>query len=171
VQRAMRTQGVVIDAPRFDQRAGFGDARKPVLVQAFVAKLPVEAFNKGVLDRLARSDEAQLHAADVGPGVEGAAAEFRAVVHHQNLGQPDRFGETLEDADDAQARQRSIDFDGDTFAREVVDDVQGAETAPIGERIDHEIHRPALAAAARSWQRNALATPGPRWATPSHLYT
>jgi len=48
----MRTYGVVVDAPRFDERPCFGDAGKPVFVEAFVAKLAIEAFDNGVLDWL-----------------------------------------------------------------------------------------------------------------------
>ena len=42
VQRTMRTYGVVVDAPRFDERPCFGDAGKPVFVEAFVAKLALK---------------------------------------------------------------------------------------------------------------------------------
>jgi hypothetical protein len=83
----------------------FGDAGKPVFVQAFVAKFAVEAFDERVFDRLARSDEPKLHAAGIGPCIERAAAEFRSVVHDQGVRQADGLGESVQDADDAQPRQ------------------------------------------------------------------
>jgi hypothetical protein len=62
--------------------------------------------------------------------------------------QADGLGESVEDADEAQAWQRPIDLDRDEFPREVVDDIQGPEAAAVRERVHHEIHRSALAAAA-----------------------
>ena len=100
----MRASRVVIDAPGFDQVARRCDAGKPVFIQAFVATLAVEALDEGVLNGLPRPDETQLHAASVGPGVEGAAAEFGTVVHHQDLRKADGLSQAIEDADDAQAR-------------------------------------------------------------------
>ncbi len=52
-------------------------AGEPVLVEALVAKLAVEALDEAVLDRLARPDEDQRHAAVVGPLVE-ALPQFDA---------------------------------------------------------------------------------------------
>jgi hypothetical protein len=93
-------------------------------------KLSTKAFSIGLPGRMKRSCT---------PGRRlrrrGAVAEFRAVVHHEDRSQPDRFGDAIEDADDAQPRQRPVDFDRDVFAREVIDDIQCAEAAPIGERI------------------------------------
>src|SRR5438105_938799 len=76
---------------------------------------------KGVLDRLPGSNEAELHATRVGPRVERTAAEFGAVIHRQRVRQADGFRESVQDANDAQPRQRPIDFDRDAFPREVVD--------------------------------------------------
>lgn len=126
----MWTHGVVVNAPGFDQRAGLGDAGKPMLVEALVPKLAVEALDEGVVGGLPRPDEAQLDATGVGPRVECAAAEFGPIVHHENLRQADGLGEPIEHADDAQTGQRPIDFDRDTFLREVVDDVQRAKPRP-----------------------------------------
>ena len=41
----MRTFGIVVDAPGFDQPAGFGERREHVLVQAFVS-LPLKLSMK-----------------------------------------------------------------------------------------------------------------------------
>src|SRR5262249_45955221 len=105
----------------------------------FVPKLPVEALDEGVLDRLAGPDEAQPHAARVRQRIERAAAEFRAVVHDQDLRQANRFCQAVEDTDDAQARERAVDFDRDTLPSEVVDDVQHAKAATVGQRV-HSVH-------------------------------
>src|SRR5204862_1165158 len=99
-------------------------AGEPVFVQAFVTKLPVETFDKGVLDWFAWPNEARLHPARVGPCIERAPAEFWTVVHHDRVRQTRRVEEPLQHAHDAQARQRTVDFNRHTFAGEVVDDVQ-----------------------------------------------
>jgi hypothetical protein len=52
IERGVWTHRVVVDPPGFDHRVGFGDAEKPVLIQTFIAKLSVETFDVGVLDRL-----------------------------------------------------------------------------------------------------------------------
>jgi hypothetical protein len=111
-----------------------------MFVEAFVAKLPVEAFDEGIFDRLTGANEAQVDAAGVGPRIERTPAEFWAVVHHQDLRQADGLSEAIEDADDAQTWKRPVDFDRDAFAREVVDDVQRAEPTAVGQGVDHEVH-------------------------------
>jgi hypothetical protein len=52
-ERAVWPHRVVVDAPSLDDLLRLGDAQKPVLIQAVVAKLAVEAFDVGVLHRLA----------------------------------------------------------------------------------------------------------------------
>jgi len=124
----MRSHGVVVDAPGLDD-ARLREAHKPVLVQALVTTLPIETLDVGVFDRFARTNETQFDAVSIGPRIQGAAAEFRSVVTDDHLRQTTGPGEPLEDAHHARARQRAIDFDRDTLAREVIDDVQQAKPA------------------------------------------
>jgi hypothetical protein len=76
-------------------------------VQTLIAKLPVEAFDVGVLDRLAGSNETPFEAALIRSHIERPAGKFRSVVAHQDLREPDRFREAFEDADDTGAGQRA----------------------------------------------------------------
>jgi hypothetical protein len=46
------------------------------VVKALVAELPVEALDFAVLGGLARSDEMELRAPTIGPGVESSAGEL-----------------------------------------------------------------------------------------------
>src|SRR5262249_36783776 len=62
-----RATGIEIDAPGFNLRLRVREADKPVLVQALIAKLAIEALHVRVLDRLAGSDEAERHLRGVGP--------------------------------------------------------------------------------------------------------
>ena len=48
---------VVILPPLFNEAAGFVEGGEPVLVEAFIAELAVEAFDVGVLGRFAWGDE------------------------------------------------------------------------------------------------------------------
>ena len=58
----MRPTFVVVDPPFFDDIARFGERCKHVFVKALVAKLPVEAFDDGVLCRLTRRDIVKFNA-------------------------------------------------------------------------------------------------------------
>jgi hypothetical protein len=62
VERAVRPDGVVVDAPGLDGRLRIGEIHKPVLVQTLVAKLAVEA-----LDVL--SDFQPAEVSDFGPAL------------------------------------------------------------------------------------------------------
>jgi hypothetical protein len=46
----VRPVSVVVDPPSLDRRADFVEAQKPVLVEALVAKLSVEALDVSILD-------------------------------------------------------------------------------------------------------------------------
>src|SRR5437764_8514795 len=63
---------------------------EPVLVQAFVAELAIEALDVRVLDRLAGTDEAQTHAHLIGPGIEHLAFELRPMLHGDRQRQASR---------------------------------------------------------------------------------
>lgn len=52
--------------------------------------------------------------------------------------------ELVENGKDATRWQRGVHRDGEALARECVDDVEGAELAPVAEIVVDEIHRPAL---------------------------
>ena len=52
-QAAVWPELVVILAPSFDQVSGFGEPEEKMFVQTLVTKFAVEAFDEGVLHRLA----------------------------------------------------------------------------------------------------------------------
>jgi hypothetical protein len=58
-ERRMRPHGVVVDAPRLDDRLRLSDTEKRVLVKNPVATVPVEALDVRVLDRPVGADQAQ----------------------------------------------------------------------------------------------------------------
>ena len=59
VERAVRTHLVVIATPGGDEDTRLRETGEPLVVEAFVAEAAVEAFDEGVLGRLARLDELQ----------------------------------------------------------------------------------------------------------------
>jgi hypothetical protein len=67
---------VVVLPPSFDFLPRLLQIREPVLVQAFIPKLPVEAFHVGILLRLAGHDEVQHHSPLVRPAVQRLAADL-----------------------------------------------------------------------------------------------
>ena len=87
----MRPHGVVVNPPGVDDVLRLRDAEKPVLVQALVAKLSIEALHVGVRDRFARTNEAQLDPAAIRSRVQGPTGEFGSVVADEHVGKPDRF--------------------------------------------------------------------------------
>ena len=56
VEARMRSVGVVVDPPVFDDPASFVEVREQVLVEALVAQAAVEALHEAILHRFARCD-------------------------------------------------------------------------------------------------------------------
>lgn len=52
----MRSVGVVVDPPFFDELAGLVEVGEQVLIQALVPKSAIEAFDKAIPHRFARRD-------------------------------------------------------------------------------------------------------------------
>ena len=151
----MGPAAVVVEPPSLDDLAGIGEIEEPVLVEAFVAEPPVEAFDEGVLGRLAEVDEVEADAVAPGPLVEHLADHLRPVVQDDLLGQPAGLGQALQDPHDTGTRQRGVDLDRRAFAREVVDDVQRPHALTGGQEIVLEVHGPALVR--RLWHQHGLA--------------
>ena len=72
-ERRMGPAVVVIEPPGPQWSGGVGEIEEPVLVEAFIAESPVEAFDEGVLGRLAEVDEVEPDAVAPGPLVEHLA--------------------------------------------------------------------------------------------------
>src|SRR5262249_17207699 len=129
-ERAVRPISVVVDPPSLGGCPHLVEAEKPVLVEAFVAKLPVEAFDEGVFDGTPWSDEEKPHAAAVRPLVERSAGKLRTVVDHNCFGKAAHLGELVEVPHLPGARDRDRAVDDDAFAAKVVHDVEQAKCTP-----------------------------------------
>lgn len=83
---AVRPDLVVVTSPIGDDIAGLGERREPVLVEALIAELAIEAFDIAVLHGSARFDQQVLDAVMLRPGNEGTAGELWAVVGAHGVG-------------------------------------------------------------------------------------
>jgi hypothetical protein len=77
---------VVVEAPGFDDVSCLIQRSEQVLVEAFIPVLAIEAFDVGVLHRLAGTDEVQLDAFLVCPGIQRLAGCWRASKTDQKTG-------------------------------------------------------------------------------------
>ena len=79
-QAAVWSNFVVISAPLSDARSGLWQCLEPLLVQALVTKLPIEALDVAVLHRAAWLNQDMSNSMRRCPSHEGATCEFRTVV-------------------------------------------------------------------------------------------
>lgn len=82
----MRPDLVVVPSPELDLLLCVSQIDKPIRLEAFAAKLAVEALDVPVLGRLAGSDEVQLHAPLEGPSIKSLRDELRSVVDANAFG-------------------------------------------------------------------------------------
>src|SRR5690349_6869086 len=82
---AVRADLVEVDTPARDLLSGLCQRLEPVLVQALVAELAIEALDVGVLRRLARLVQDVLDALGPCPRQEGSAGELRPLVGADGL--------------------------------------------------------------------------------------
>src|SRR5215831_9563344 len=79
-EAGMRAAEIVIAAPCFDDPARHWQASEDVFVEAFVPEAAIEAFDKGVFDRLSRRDVVPSNAAFLLPSQDGVRSQLGAVV-------------------------------------------------------------------------------------------
>lgn len=78
---------VVVRSPGFDNPPCLAQISEPMLVQAEVSELAVEALYEGILRRLARLNEMQFYTDLLSPKEHGLGCEFRAIVADNRLGE------------------------------------------------------------------------------------
>lgn len=75
----MRANAIVIVEPCFNQDARFVLRGEPLLIEAFVTKPAIEAFDIRGLGGLARLGKGKLYAFAWTPGIKRRTSEFRRV--------------------------------------------------------------------------------------------
>ncbi len=77
---------VVILTPSRDQDTGFGQCRKPMVIEAFVPEASVEAFDERILGRFSGLNHLELNPMPVCPLIERLAGELWPLVGPDRLG-------------------------------------------------------------------------------------
>lgn len=105
VETGVRPTAIVIVVPLGDHFACMRQRAECGLIQALVAKSPIERLHERVLDRLARLDVVSVNATLLLPAKERCRGQLRAIVadHEQRLAAPGDDG--VEFAGDAAARE------------------------------------------------------------------
>ena len=111
-----------------------------MLVEAFVAELAIETFDVGILHGLAWPNERQGDSCLIGPGIQRPAGKLRLVVHGDGSRQATHFCQPFKHVGNPQSRQRRINLDGQAFASVVIDNIQAAEPATIGQTVGDKVH-------------------------------
>lgn len=122
---------VVVFSPSLNGLPGIRQVDEPMLVEAFVPEFPIETLHVGILDRLARFDEAEPDAGPLRPKEHGLTGQFRAVVHDDLFRQTAPVGQFVEEAGQAVAGDRGVDDLPRTFPGKIIDDIQHPEPPVI----------------------------------------
>ena len=128
----MGSHTVVVPPEFLDLVPGIVESHKPVLVEALVTKLTVEALDNAILDRLSRPDEIQPNPMAIGPRIECSAGKLGSVVHHQADGLATLLDGPFQDPCDPLTGQRGIDFDRQALPDEVIDHIERSEAPTCG---------------------------------------
>lgn len=139
----MRSVGVVVDPPVFDDLPGFVEVGEQVFVEALVAQATVEALDKAILHRFARCDVVPVDAKLFLPGQYSVRRKLGAVVAHDHPGATSALDDLIELAQHPPGGQRCVDDQAEAFPGEVVDQGQDTEAPTAGKRVHHEVERPA----------------------------
>lgn len=110
---AVRSDLIVVPPPFADHLAGLGERGEPVLVQALVAELAVEALDVAVLHGAARLDQQMRDAVLLGPRDEGATGELGAVVGTHGARIAAEPGGLVQNAHDIGTADAMVDGDVD----------------------------------------------------------
>ena len=91
-----------------------------MLVKAFLPHSAMERLAEGRIRRGARATEGSLHATPMRPGIERLRADLWAVVHLEDVGledvgQPTRGGQPLQDSHDPLSGERAVDLTSRTL--------------------------------------------------------
>ena len=135
---------VVVDSPLLDDLSGLAHAVEPVLVEALVAELAVEALHVAVLLGLAGLDEGVLHPVSVAPLVQGHSRELGAVVRVDSLGLAVKLDQIVQYPGYAMPGYRAVHLDPQAALGMVVHHGQHPHPPALPGGVVHEVHAPSL---------------------------
>ena len=116
----MRSDLVVCSSPKSNDLSGLLQRFRPVLIQTFIAKCPVKAFNVGILSRAAGLDQDVLDTVLLRPGHEGPASEFRPVVGSHLFGVAAKRSRPVQQPGDVGPAHAKVHRDVHALAAEVI---------------------------------------------------
>ena len=135
---------IVLLAPEADDLSGMSDVFEPVLVQAFVTQLTIEAFNVAVLHGLAGVYEYVIDLLGIRPLIHRVAGELRTVVTEDFLRHPVKQDSFVQKASDLLAADRSVYFQSQTFPCNLIDQGEYPEALSRAGGIADKVHGPAV---------------------------
>ncbi len=93
----MRPDLVVVGAPERNDGSGLVQRFEPVVIEALVAELAIEALNVAILHRLAGFNQVMFDAVGLAPANKGTACEFWSIVGSHRLGITSEQGRLVKD--------------------------------------------------------------------------
>ena len=76
----MGSHRMVVDPPAFNDPPGLRERSEDMLVEAFIAQLPIEGFNNRILHRLSRRDVMPFNASLFDPAQRSSACQLGSIV-------------------------------------------------------------------------------------------
>ena len=138
----VRSDGVVMLAPRFDQNGGLAAAAEPLQAEALVAKLAVERFVGAVLPWLARIDQRGVDPILGQPLEDGVADELRSAVRTQIGRGAMNADQSGYHVDHAARANRAGYVDRQALMSELVDHGKSFDLLAVGTGIEDEVIGP-----------------------------
>lgn len=153
---AVRPNLVVVPTPCGNLGACLAQALEPVLIEALVAELAVEALDVAVLHGTPWLDENVADMVLLGPGDEGPAGELRAVIGSDRGRVAPESRCLVQQPGDVQTADAVVHCNLHAFVAEVVGHGQALDAPPVGQAVADEVHAPHLVDALGDVQGRAL---------------
>ena len=147
---------VVVLPPGGRCAPGLMQGLEPLLVQALVPELAVEALDVAVLHGPARLDQDVAYTMAVGPGRKGPTGELRAVVGAHGQRVAAEGGRAIQQPRHVLARDAPVHCDVHALVAEVIDHRETFDAPASTETVADEIHAPDLIDASGQLERHAL---------------
>lgn len=151
----MRAFPVVAPLPMGEPDLRVGQGKKPVLIQAFVPQLAVEAFDMTVLNGFARLDERERDASVGRPRVKGPRAELAAIVEEETYRSAPLDDDGLQGSDHGVTRQTERSRQRQALPRAHIHGRQAAKAPSGAQRIAHKVDRPRIVRGGTGRSRHA----------------
>jgi hypothetical protein len=153
---AVRPDFVVVLSPDGGGRSSLVQRLEPLLVQALVPELSVEALDVAVLHGPAWLDQNVANTVAVRPGHEGPTGELRTVVGANGQRVATKDGRAIKQPGDVLTRDAPVHGNVHALVAEVVGHRQKFDASSIGQAVADEVHAPHLVDALGQLQRHPL---------------